>query len=211
MLWVWWIVYYNSLPCVRQALMPLSSHSSRDEWRQKFDSQGWIKGWIQNLAEKWTQLCKWWIALSISLNTYSEGQDKNGLVHRNFDAHRYWALKLYFFFCFILAQHAHTTSTHTAIKITLSPQSLRALMPALYSLSINKIRPCAFQGPAGNKKTVCNSQENLVQTARTFTLHWKHCAQVTNRHVQQWKNQWNSLGRGYRKDKNQTMIWDKGV
>lgn len=47
------------------------------------------------------------------------------------------------------------------------------LMPALYSLSINKISPCASHGPGGNRKTVCDSLENPPQTARTFTLHCK--------------------------------------
>ena len=86
--------------------------------------------------------------------------------------------------------HAHTrihTPTHRALKITLSPQNICALMPALYSLAINKTDPCAILSPVGNKKTVSNSQENLVQTVRMFTLHWRHQAQLKNRLVQQWK------------------------
>lgn len=93
-----------------------------------------------------------------------------------------------FRFCNTYSMHAQQTHTDTAIKITLSPQSLRALMAALYSLSINKIRPCApFRALRGIRKQSATHGRIWYKLRETFTLHWKHRGQLKNRHVQQWK------------------------
>lgn len=101
------------------------------------------------------------------------------------------------------------TQTHkaAAIKITLSPPSLCALMPAPYSLSINKIRPCAVRALRGIWKQPAIHRRIWYKQREPSHSAEKHRARLKSRHVQQRKiNEIASVG-----PKNQTMIWDRGA
>lgn len=173
-----------------------------------FDSQGWIKGQLQSLAEKWFDSPFKRIQSQRLMKKY------NCVVFPERGRTFRYGVELSCFKCCNTHSHngpAHTHMNRYSHKITLAPQSLSAVMPALYSLSINKISPCAFRGPAGNTKTVCNSQENLVQNSENLHTSLKTRTSSEKKKKDLLENQWSCLGSSYKKDKNQTMIGDRSL